>query len=465
MATCAGDKTGSSAEPAAPAAVKGRVTNDPAVRTGMRRWGLAVFDQGIVSGSRFLATIIVGRGASPHDLGNYSIAFTVLVLAGCAQEALVTTPYAIHVHRLGRSAKRMYAGGAWLLHAALAATAALVLLLGAWCCRLEHLPREWTRLLFMLAAVTPLSLMWEFSRRFLMAELKFRTAALLDAATAALQLGGLAVLMVLGRLTAETALLTIGGGCMVPAAAWLIHSRKSRGLCPSRLPMYWWRSWRLGKWLVGGQMIGAIHAMLPTWLVAGSVGAGAAGVLVASQNIGAITIPLIFAVGNMLTPRAAQAYARQGVGAVMRLVRNASVAMGGLFAVFAGILALWGDRIVSLVYGGQYAGSALVPAVFGACTIFWAATAAAASGLAAVRRPRACFIGSVAGTCVSGIAIVTLVWRWEVLGAAVGLMVGSAASTAIHLAALIDVSRTGRAAGRSAAGATATTNALSGLTE
>src|SRR5688572_6266877 len=63
-------------------------------------WLLAVIDQAIVSGTRFATTIFLGRAAGAVELGHYSIAFMTFLALGCLQEALVTTPYAIHCHRL-----------------------------------------------------------------------------------------------------------------------------------------------------------------------------------------------------------------------------------------------------------------------------------------------------------------------------------------------------------------------------
>src|SRR5690348_3396610 len=62
---------------------------------GIWHWVMALVDQVLVSGTRFFATILVGRYCGPHELGTYSLAFSVLVLAGCFQEAIVTTPYAV----------------------------------------------------------------------------------------------------------------------------------------------------------------------------------------------------------------------------------------------------------------------------------------------------------------------------------------------------------------------------------
>src|SRR5215212_9400776 len=83
---------------------------------GVWHWLVALVDQGLVSGTRFLATISVGRHCGPHELGTYSLAFALLVLGGCFQEAIVTTPYAVLGQRLRRRSRASYAGAVAGMH-------------------------------------------------------------------------------------------------------------------------------------------------------------------------------------------------------------------------------------------------------------------------------------------------------------------------------------------------------------
>ena len=78
---------------------------------GIRPWIYALIDQAMVSGSRFLATIIVGRVCGPGELGTYSLAVSLLVLAACFQEAMITTPYAVLSQRLRPRPKASYSRG------------------------------------------------------------------------------------------------------------------------------------------------------------------------------------------------------------------------------------------------------------------------------------------------------------------------------------------------------------------
>src|SRR5436190_12762522 len=88
-------------------------TSTPTTRAaiaGVWHWLVALVDQALVSGTRFLATIIVGRYCGAGELGTYTLAFSLLVLVGCFQEAIVTTPYAVFGQRLRRRSRATYAG-------------------------------------------------------------------------------------------------------------------------------------------------------------------------------------------------------------------------------------------------------------------------------------------------------------------------------------------------------------------
>src|SRR3954471_14828370 len=76
-----------------------------AATTGFGHWIAALVDQALVSGTRFLTTIIIGRYCGAADLGTYSLAFSLLILGGCFQEAIVTTPYAVLGQRLRRRSR------------------------------------------------------------------------------------------------------------------------------------------------------------------------------------------------------------------------------------------------------------------------------------------------------------------------------------------------------------------------
>jgi O-antigen/teichoic acid export membrane protein len=377
-----------------------------------------------------LITILVGRVAGPVELGRYTVAFSILVLLGCAQEALLTTPYAICAPRLRKRARTALSDAVVAMHGLLIATVALI---GLFVILVEYLLASDAAIFQMTVALTiaaPLSLAWEFSRRMMLAQLRVMSAAIVDATAAVLQIGLLLALFVLARLDGATAAAVLGLGCALPAAICLAPLLPQRR--PRRLALYWQRHWRVGKWIMGSQMVRAMSSVLPIWILASLAGDPAAGIFAACVSIPMISNPLIFAMGNLLMPKAAHALASTGVAGVVRLILRGIAAVTLLLLPLGLAMLLAGESILQLLYGTQYTGQGPTLAVLGLCPIVWAATSVLACGQAALRQTKASFVATVCGVLVCALVIAALATAWQVLGGAIGLLAGSLTMCALQ---------------------------------
>src|SRR3954468_14034233 len=207
--------------------LQGRPRSQRVAIAGIWHWIVALIDQALVSGTRFLATIIVGRYCGPREAGPYSLAFSLLVLGGCFQEAIVTTPYAVLGQRLRRRSRSMYAGAIARMHFSAAVGGAILLVALAivgFVFKVQALPA----VALVLAVTLPCSLAIEFVRRFSLAELNVQTATWLDASVTGLQLLLLLLLAQLKWLDARIALLAVGAAYVTPALVWWRMFGKAR---------------------------------------------------------------------------------------------------------------------------------------------------------------------------------------------------------------------------------------------
>src|SRR4051812_33113366 len=92
-----------------------RWLHDVAASPLLRRSGLAVFDQGVVSGTSFATSVLLARCVSREELGGYYLALSVFYFARGIQEQLVSAPYMIYCGRKSAAELAEYAGSA-LLH-------------------------------------------------------------------------------------------------------------------------------------------------------------------------------------------------------------------------------------------------------------------------------------------------------------------------------------------------------------
>src|SRR5207245_2157268 len=188
---------------------------------------LALIELGVVSGTSFLTTILIGRWCGASELGVYALGFSLLVSWGCVHQSLIALPYTIYRHRGLWGTQEEYAGSALVHNGLLSALALIVLAAGAGFLSLGSPVAGLAAVLWALAGVMPFALLREFSRRFAFAHLRMAQALVLDLAVAAVQLSGLAWLASTETLSATTAYAAFGMGCALSGAVWLYLDRSS----------------------------------------------------------------------------------------------------------------------------------------------------------------------------------------------------------------------------------------------
>ena len=318
------------------------------------------------------------------------------------------------------------------MHAVLAATvftvlaAVALLMLG-----LEGMAR-WAPLAAVLAVVVPFTLLWELARRSCFARLKMGHAAVLDAALAAIQLAGIALLATAGRLNAVSTLAVIAAGCGTVGLTWLVLIRRQLAFRLPSLRCHVVRHWRFGRWLFASQALGLVHGITPAWLLAALVGAAAAGTFAACHMLVMLPNPFIYGIGNLLVPRAAEAMSRGGPRAVAAVVWPATLAMAALLAAYAAAVALGGNAVVRMMFGEEYAGHRATVALLALCPIAGAVVAATSAGLVAVGRPQAVFHARVVGFIVTAVTTPIGILAWGLPGAALGTVAGNCAAAILQ---------------------------------
>ena len=82
--------------------------------TLFRKGTLSLIDQGVVSATNFLTMVLLGRTAT-QELGEYQLGFSIVLLAMCVQNALISSPYTLFGNRMEGRQRAQYAGST-LLH-------------------------------------------------------------------------------------------------------------------------------------------------------------------------------------------------------------------------------------------------------------------------------------------------------------------------------------------------------------
>ncbi|MEM7426851.1 MAG: lipopolysaccharide biosynthesis protein [Pseudomonadota bacterium] len=395
---------------------------------------LALADQGLVSATRFATSIIIGRFCGPSELGQYAVVFAILLLALCTQEAVVARPYTIYRQHLSGPALRLYSGSVLAHHGVFACTFALLACAGAGTLHLaQDGPAHLSAVMLLMAALVPFTLVWDLARRLAFARLQMGHAVLLDLTLAALQLGGLLVLAWLGSLSLITAMAVIAAVTGLVGVATIALRRHEFLVEQAAAARDWSRNWSFGRWVLAGQIAGTLHGYAVPWVLTLTLGAKLTGIFVAAQTIALLTNPLILGLSNWLAPRSAQELTATGHRGAARVVWGATAAVAVTMAAFALATMIFGELLLVLVFGRQYAGYGALVGLFGICTIPWGIATSVSTGLVALGRTRALFQGTVSGLSATLALVVPLSLNWQLTGAALALLAGSTISALYFL--------------------------------
>ncbi|WDR01729.1 lipopolysaccharide biosynthesis protein [Devosia algicola] len=391
---------------------------------------IALLDQIVVSGTSFVATVAVARAGSAHELGAYAIAISILAVLISFQDSVVLTPYTVHRDHSNRKSREQ-AGAAFGLSVGLAGVGIAGLLLIGLVLGLVFEMTQVARIVWALAFAAPFVLLREFGRRYAFAHMAPMHAVIQDAVAVVLQLGALALLFVTGQMTASTAILALGFACLVTDIGWYFRFRRDMVFDRTALRKSWGASWNLGKWLAGSRLGTNIQGYVSYWLTTMFFGAATTGVYAASMTIVSFSNPIIFGLGNVLTPRTALAWKTGGASALWRVAIVEARLLAVLASAFAVLVMLVGDQIMLLLYhGSEFAGQGQTLIVLSLAMIALALGRPAASGLATLERSKEIFNVAVFATLITLVLAVVLTFTWGLVGAATGYLAGNLLNTA-----------------------------------
>lgn len=394
-------------------------------RSGAGKSMLAIGGQGFASGTNFLTGVILGRAAGQEEYGLYFLCFTVLVFTIELQSALIATPYMVFAPRLDKAAHTRYSGSVFVHEIVLCALATLAVATGGIFTSLGHGPEGLSRALFALAGVMSFALLRDWVRRICFANMRMFSALLVDAAVMVLQLGGLWLLAVYGLLHATTAWFVIGGAALVVVTGWFIANRDLIALRASTPLQDFARNWGFGKWVFASAVLWAVSMNIYPWLLAAFHGKAVTGLWAACMGVVALGNMLMMGIQNFLGPKIAQVYADHGVAGLQNFVYKSSVFFAMPMLVFSGALFFAGDSLVTLIYGGEFAGSGLTLFVLSLNLLALMLAFNVSRALFALERADADFAVNFLPLVVLLSAGLMLVRQYDVFGAACGLVLAN----------------------------------------
>ena len=391
---------------------------------------IAAVDQGLISATNFLATIILARTVTPTELGIYAVGFTTLRLIRTIQDGLIFQPLNAYGAPMGAERFKRYATGTSIIQIGFALLVALGLALCGYLL-IETGNDTAGPTVYALWAPALFWQMQEYLRRMLYARGRVLDATLNTLIASVFRLGILGYWAVGGQLSGTAGLYAIGFGALIalPPGVWQTRGYWSRRF--SELGLVFVRNWRYGKWVAGGNILTWLSVEFYPVLTAGLINFAAAGAYRALQNLVAPIHTLLRAIDTYMTPRTARAYRERGISALTRMLRLTYLVAGiptlGLlvFGFF------FRGELLKLFYGDLYLeytpGVILMVAFYALLFLQWPLQIV----LKAARHSQPIFYASIVAAVVMATVGILLINQWGVYGTIAGQALNGLITTLI----------------------------------
>jgi O-antigen/teichoic acid export membrane protein len=383
---------------------------------------LTGIDQGLSAGANFVITILAARWLDAEQYGACAVGFSVYLFVLSLYTETIAEPMTVlacsqYVHTQAR-----YYGAVSRLHAAV--TAALTMLVAVSVPLMYEHNKDTALALLGVALSLPFLLSYFVLRRVCYARSDSNAAATGAVIYAACSLG---------------ALFAIGPERMSPLLLFAVNAAGGGG-ATLVMGLQLWRRLRaaapeteeqlsmkhvLGshmkhaRWALPGSLGQALGALLVAPALALAAGLSAAAQLRAAQNLALPIIQLQSALSLLVLPRLARRFAQGGAPALRRSAIQAGALLLALCAPYAVLVALAGDRVLTLVYGTEaYDTVAPLLLLLLPAALLGAVSGTSVSGLRAAHRAPGLFwtkLSSAGVTCVFGLPLIV---RFGTTGAA-----------------------------------------------
>jgi O-antigen/teichoic acid export membrane protein len=385
----------------------------------LQKGALAIIDQGLISGSNFMVSILLARWLVPDQYGAYAVAFGIYMLLSLVYQSLVLEPMGVFGGSTFRTNLRGYLRSLTWMHVAISAIACVTLLISWAVAQKLGMGGAFTSALAGIAFASPCLMLFALARRTFYVELSPAPAAAGSLIYCFLLLGGLYVVYHRALLSPLTAFLLIGLGALVTGIVLMLRLRSDLSGTgrPPALRETWGMHWRYGGWAFAS----CLAVWLPTYVyypLLGMFGSMAqSGQMKALMNL---TIPFEQTKGALLMlflPHAARVAKQEGKsGTAILGGRLTLISVVGAVAYWAVIIPLQ-RPLFHLLYSGRYLEVAHLLPLLALGQVFWSATYGPSIALRAMESPASVFVAFASATVASLVIGVPATWAFGLKGA------------------------------------------------
>ena len=371
----------------------------------LRKGSLAITDQGLISGSNFIISILLARWLAADQYGAYALAFAGFILVSQLHQALLLEPMSVFGGSLYRRQLRDYLGALLWMHSGAVLAVSAVLALGAIGAYLFHGPRGIPGALAGITIASPCILMFWLVRRAFYLELKPAGATVGAFLYCALVVVLLTVARFMGILSPFIAFLIIGSAALFTGIALLLRLKPIFKLRHNALSLMdtCKQHWGYGRWALASAITMWIPTNIYYMLVGSFSGMAQAGELRALMNLTLPVGQVATALSLLFLPYASRARAEHGPRALNKIANLVTL----LYAMGAGaywlVILSFHRPILHMLYGGRYSSIGSLLPIVALSSLFQVSINGPGVGLRADEAPRRVFYAYLIS---SGIALV-----------------------------------------------------------
>jgi O-antigen/teichoic acid export membrane protein len=370
----------------------------------LTKGGLAILDQGLISGSNFLIGILLARWLMPAQYGAFALAFSVFLLLSYVYQSFLSEPQAVFSGSTYSKSLRGYLKALLGIHLCLTifgvvllgGAAAFALALG----KGDGLPGA----LFGVAIASPCILFFWLMRRAFYMNLAPARAAVGAFIYFVLVNGGLFVAYKRSLISPFSAYLLMAIGAL--GTGFFLLSQVNKALPPDVVlaptaRQAWTKHWEYGKWALAVSVVTWIPYYMYYPLVSAFSGMAQAGQLKALMNLSLPMEQSYTALSILFLPYAARVCREKGVASSGPLVRRITLLfVGGAIAYWA-ILIPFKRPVFQLLYAGKYMEVAHFIPYVALGTTLWSAAFGPAIMLRAIEAPDSIFYARLVASALS----------------------------------------------------------------
>ncbi len=396
----------------------------------LHKGGCAVLDQGLISGSNFVVSILLARWLVPEQYGAYAVAFGFFVLLSLVYGSLVLEPMAVFGGSSYRKSLRGYLGSLIWIHVAMSLAIAAAFGGSAF---IAWKVAPASGLGGALAGVTiasPCVLLFWLARRSFYLELSPAKAAVGALIYFAISLGLLFLVYRRGLLSPFSAFVLIGIAALGTGIYLLVRLQKELRPGPFDHPVseVWGRHWRYGCWALLSCVASWVPANIYYALLGSFKTMAQSGQLKALMNLTLPVEQVKVALGLLFLPYAASVIGREGKASAGALSRRMTLVAVGIAIAYWAVILFWQGAAFHALYSGRYIEVTHLLPIVALGSIAWCGSFGSAIALRAMESPSSVFVAFALATAASLVIGIPATWFYGLSGAIWGTNVSDVLS-------------------------------------